>query len=307
MEKMVQIRYIERSTGEELVEKVYGAKALELFYGEGLAPAFLSKALLPLVAGFPFSSKMYGFFQKTAKSRGKIQPFIDAYQIDSSEFADPVQSFGSFNDFFIRKLKPSCRPIDPSSKKAVLPADGRYLVYPNLEEVDGFFVKGQKFSLSKFLESPILARRFCDGAMVIARLCPTDYHRFHFPCSGKASRAKLIQGPLYSVNPIALMKNLSILWQNKRFLTEIDSEEFGTVLSVEIGATAVGSIRQTYQVDHPFLKGEEKGYFEFGGSCVVLLFEKGKIQFDEDLIDNSRRFLETRANFGESLGRVISR
>ncbi|MBS0624549.1 MAG: phosphatidylserine decarboxylase [Verrucomicrobia bacterium] len=294
------IRYIERKTGEELTEKVYGQKALEFAYGEGL----LSKILLPLTCRLSFSSKLYSYFQKSPKSRGKVRPFIETYGVDEKEFADRVETFGSFNEFFVRKLKSSCRPIEPNLKRAVLPADARYLVYPDLEKVDGFYIKGQKFSLSRFLDSPILARRFYNGSMVIARLCPSDYHRFHFPCDGVPSKPKRIDGPLFSVNPIALRKNLSILWQNKRFVTEIDSEEFGTVLYVEVGATMVGSVQQTFSPNHPVRKGDEKGYFQFGGSCVVLLFEKGKIQFDGDLIENSNRFIETRANYGESLGRA---
>ena len=303
---MKELRYVERSTGEELVEKVYGAKALELIYGEGLAPRFFAKTLLPCIARLPFASQIYGYFQKISRSRAKIRPFIEKYKINEQEFADPVHSFFSFNDFFIRKLKSSCRPIDPDPKQAVFPADGRYLVYPDLRHVEGFFVKGQQFSLADFLRDPILTRRFCDGAMVIARLCPTDYHRFHFPCDGNVLSTKRINGPLFSVNPIALRKNLSILWENKRFITEMESDVFGSLLFIEIGATAVGSVRQTFSSDTPVRKGDEKGYFEFGGSCVILLFEKNRIQFDGDLIRNSHRLIETRANFGQSLGRAIS-
>lgn len=144
---MSQIHYIERATGEEKVEKVYGGKALGLLYGEGWLSRLLSCTLLQLLARVHFCSLFFGFLQKTAKSRAKIRPFIEAYGIDEKEFEDRVESFGSFNDFFIRKLKPSCRPIEPNSKRAVLPADGRYLVHPDLRKVDGFYVKNQGFSL----------------------------------------------------------------------------------------------------------------------------------------------------------------
>lgn len=294
------IHYIERTTKEECVEQVYGEKAVRLFYGDGLFSAILSKSLRPTLAWL--FSKVYGYLQTLPASRKKILPFLETYGVDETEFAEPVDSFRSFNDFFIRKLKSSCRPIDPRPHQAALPADGRYLVYPDLGQVHGFFIKGQKFSLDSFLDSPILARRFSEGSMVIARLCPTDYHRFHFPCDGVPSKPRLINGPLFSVNPMALRKRLSILWENKRLITEIETGPFGVVLMVEIGATAVGSIHQTYTPDQPVKKGEEKGCFSFGGSCIVLLFEKGRIQFDQDLIDNSCRYLETRANFGTSLG-----
>ncbi len=300
---MQKIRYIERSTSRECIEQVYGEKAVRLVYGDGIFSRFLFKCILPFVDGV--FSKVYGYLQKTAWSRKKIRPFINAYQIDESEFTSPTDSFGSFNDFFIRKLKPACRPIASDPNKAVLPADARYLAYQNVSEVPGFFIKGQTFSLETLLNNPALARRYAEGSMVIARLCPTDYHRFHFPCHGVASKPHLINGPLYSVNPMALSKNLSILWENKRFVTEIDSPEFGTVLYVEIGATAVGSVHQTYAFDQAIQKGQEKGYFSFGGSCLVLLFEKGRIQLDADLLSNSRRYLETYAHFGESLGALV--
>lgn len=305
MRNMPKIHYIERSTGEERVEKVYGAKALEFMYGEGWTPRILSKVLLPCLAKSSFFSSLYGILQKSPFSRKKVRPFIESYHIDEAEFADPVDSFRSFNDFFIRKLNPSSRPIDSRPNQAVLPADGRYLVYPNVDEAQGFFVKGQKFCLSTFLQNPVLARRFAGGSMVIARLCPTDYHRFHFPCEAIADRPKLINGFLFSVNPIALRKNLSILWENKRFVTEMDTTYFGTVLYVEVGATAVGSVKQTFSFGKKVEKGEEKGYFSFGGSCVILLFEKNRIQFDADLIANSEKLLETRALFGQSLGKAI--
>jgi phosphatidylserine decarboxylase len=233
--------------------------------------------------------------QKRPRSAKKVHPFIEAYGVDPTEFAE--KHFNSFNDFFIRKLIPSSRPI--VADRVALPADARYLVY---QEIDQFEVKGKEFNLEEFLQDPVLARRYSDGSMVIARLCPSDYHRFHFPCDGTPSEARLINGPLYSVNPIALKKRISILSENKRMVTEIESTKLGTILYVEIGATSVGSIHQTYTPGEPVKKGDEKGYFEFGGSCLVLIFENGRILFDEDLVQNTKRGLETKANFGQSLG-----
>ena len=138
--------------------------------------------------------------------------------------------------------------------------------------------------------------------MVIARLCPTDYHRFHFPVSGLPQNSQPIEGPLFSVNSLALSQRFSTLWENKRAMTQIESEEFGSVCMVEIGATCVGTIHQTFCPNRPVNKGDEKGYFSFGGSCVILLFEKGRIRFDADLVANSRQNLETRCLFGTSIG-----
>ena len=294
------IQYIDRKTNTLCEEKIYGEKPLLLLYGDSFFSKIFSYTLLPLLAYLPFFSNFYGFLQKRPASRAKIEPFIQTYAIDRAEFL--TEDFRSFNDFFIRKLKPSCRPIHSDPNIASMPADGRYLVYPRF---DRFLAKGQEFTLASFLNDPVYARRFETGSMLIARLCPVDYHRFHFPCDGVPCKPRLINGPLYSVSPIALRKRISILSENKRVVTEIDTPRFGTILYVEIGATAVGTIQQTFSPDQPVKKGDEKGYFEFGGSCLVLLFEENRIAFDADLVENTNKGLETLCRFGESLGRAL--
>ncbi len=297
----MEVEYVDRETGKVEVEKIYGRWALSLFYGESIGARIFSFFFLPLLARIPWISAWYGYLQKRPSSVRKIEPFISAFHVDASEFER--QDFQSFNDFFIRKLRPERRPIDPDPNRAVLPADGRYFVFPDLSRTNAFYVKGQEFDLASFLRETALAHRLGSGSMVIARLCPTDYHRFHFPCEGVADLARPIEGSLFSVNPIALRKKLNILWENKRMITEVETDRFGTVIFVEVGATCVGSIHQTYVGGHRVRKGEEKGYFSFGGSCIVLLFEKGQIEFDADLVRNSENGLETKALFGSSLGR----
>ena len=301
---MDDIRYFERETGEICTEQIYGRWALSLLYGSSTGARIFAALCLPLLARLPFLSQLYGYLQRHPSSKKKIIPFIQLFRVDASEFADPVSSFQSFNEFFIRKLKPECRPIDSRSDRIVMPADGRVLIFPDLRKTEGFYVKGQQFDLPSFLQNPAYARHYQEGSMVIIRLAPTDYHRFHFPFEGIPSKAQEIGGTLYSVNPIALGKRLRILWENKRMITELSTERCGLILMVEIGATCVGTIHQTYQPDRPVEKGEEKGYFSFGGSCIVLLFEKGRVTFDQDLINNSARQVETRALFGSSLAQI---
>lgn len=296
----MDIQYIDRATGKKEVEKIYGHRALSLLYGDTLASRLFSLFFLPLLSRLPWFSKFYGYLQRRRASAKKVAPFISTYGIDASEFVKT--EFSSFNDFFIRKLKRECRPILEDPKKAVMPADGRYLVFPNISQTEHFYVKGQRFDLNQFLMNSAYGNRYATGSMVIARLCPTDYHRFHFPVDGISSPSKLIEGPLFSVNPMALRKKLSILWENKRMSTEIDTGLFGTILYVEVGATCVGTIHQTFQPQGEVRKGDEKGYFSFGGSCIVLLFEEGRISFDQDLIENSAKGFETKANMGQSLG-----
>ncbi len=297
----MEITYIDRKTGLKAAEKVYGHRSLAFLYGDGNPlQRGLATILLTLFSCFPLFSRLYGFFQKLPYSRHKVKPFINYYGIDEGEFQ--TRHFASFNDFFTRKLRKECRPIETAPHRLAMPADGRYLVYP---QIGSFSIKGQQFDLAAFLQNPTLTRRFQNGSMAIVRLCPIDYHRFHFPCDAVPGAPHLINGFLYSVNPIALKKRLAILSENKRVVTELKTD-FGKILYVEIGATAVGSIHQTFIPHQPIRKGDEKGYFEFGGSCLVLLFEKGHVQFDQDLIANSQLGLETLGRFGQGFATLSS-
>lgn len=297
-----EIIYIDRATKKKNREKIYGYFFLELLYGDSRISRMFSCIFLSCIACISLFSKLYGLFQKSYLSRCKIKPFIRKFHIDVSEFLYPIDSFKSFNDFFIRRLKPSVRPIAKGDKIAVLPADGRYLVFDDISTCDGFLVKGKKFSLNALLLDKDLAEQYRNAAMVIARLCPTDYHRFHFPCECVPGAARLINGPLFSVNPIALKKNIDFISENKRLVTKLKTTHFGEVLFIEVGATNVGSIHQTYSPGFPCAKGDEKGFFSFGGSCIILLFEQGRIIFDADLLEASSQKVETLALFGQSLG-----
>jgi len=300
---MSHITYINRESGQKEREKVYGEIFLKFLYQSPACVKILSYLILPLFARVKFLSYLYGACQKWGLSKRKIKPFIKAYGIDTTEFLDPVDSFRSFNDFFIRELRSECRPIVDNPSIATLPADGRYLVYPTISSNHSFTVKGQNFDMQTLLKSEALAKEYEGGAMAIARLCPVDYHRFHFPCDGAPSTPQKINGPLYSVNPIALAKNINYLAENKREITFIESDHFGKVAFIEVGATYVGTIRQTFDPSKPCKKGDEKGYFEFGGSCIILLFQKGTITFDDDLIAATGQGFETLGLMGQSLGR----
>lgn len=299
---MEPITYINRETGLQEVEKVYGEKALRFLYGNTLFSRWFGAPLVFLLSKIPFFSAAYGALQKSSYSQKKIKPFIDEFEVDPSDFLEEVGEFKTFNDFFIRKLKPEARPIVPGPNIAIIPADGRYLFYPHIEESDGFVVKGKKFQLSDLLEDVILASKYAQGTMVMARLCPSDYHRFHFPCDCIPGESKFINGWLYSVNPIAIKRDVTIFTQNKRTLCELKTKDFGDVLYLEIGATNVGTIHETYTPFLPHPKGSEKGYFSFGGSSLILLFEPGKLVLDSDLTAHPHQ--EIRCLMGQSMGRA---
>lgn len=291
---------VDRKTKRRKVEKIYGKAVLSFLYKGNP----LSSALLTLIAKTPLLSSFYGVLQNTSFSKKKIIPFIKEFEVDATEFEKKINEFRSFNDFFTRKLRASTRPLAEGEEVAIIPADGRFLCYESLAHLETFFVKGRFFSLEKLLQDKALASHFSKGSMLIGRLAPPDYHRFHFPCAARPFAPRPLNGPLFSVNPLALRSNLSILTENKRTLTELKTDCFGTILFIEIGATCVGAIHQSFTPHKYYQKGCEKGFFSFGGSSIILLFERGKITFDDDLIQTSKKGLEMRCLMGQSLGKV---
>jgi phosphatidylserine decarboxylase len=183
----------------------------------------------------------------------------------------------------------------------VFPADGRHLGIANVSNTEGFYVKGQRLDLGQLLGDPELAREFTGGSLVLSRLCPVDYHRFHFPVAGTAGNPRLLGRWLYSVSPIALRQNLAYLCANKRSLSLIDSPDFGRVATLEVGATNVGSWQYTHPPGAPILKGQEKGFFLFGGSLTITLFAPGRVQLADDLLHHSRLHRELYQRVGETM------
>ena len=295
------VRYFDRYDRTMKTEKVYGERWLRFAYGN---PA--GRLAVGLLASRRIFSWYYGRRMNDPKSEMLIYKFIADYEVDAMEFAKSAFAFKTFNEFFHRALKPEVRPIDPDPAAAVLPADGRHLAFADVDAADGFYVKGAKFTVAQLLGDPGLAERFVAGSMLISRLCPSDYHRFHFPVSGVPSEARLISGRLFSVNPIALRTRILYLVRNKRFVTLIESPEFGTVAMVEVGATNVGSITQGFIPGQPAGKGDEKGMFAFGGSCVITLFERNRIRFADDIIRHSADCIETYARMGDRLGLAVA-
>lgn len=296
---MEPIHYFNRYTDSIESEAIYGEGFLRWAYGNPLG-----RLSVELVAKRWFFSHWYGWRMNQPKSRTRIKPFIEDYGLDAAEFAKPVQAFTSFNDFFSRQLKPSARPMDPLLQAIVFPADGRHLGFPNLSQIKTVFTKNQHFNLVELFQSQSQADRYAEGTAVLSRLCPTDYHRFHFPTAGIPSAASLIDGPLYSVSPLALRRRLAYLWRNKRMITELATESAGTITIVEFGATNVGSIHQTFSSNQEVDKGEEKGYFAFGGSATMTFFEPGKVLLAPDLVEQSQEGRELYARMGDTMASV---
>ena len=289
-----KIRYIERKTGEIKIEKVMGEGALKFLYYNPLGSLFLN-----LLVKRKFLSAYYGKKMNTPKSKEKIENFVKEMNIDMNDYARSIDEYKSFNDFFYRELKEGARKVEKEDDVLVSPADGKILAYNNLTEKDKFFIKGSEFTLEEFFMDKELAKKFEGGAFVIVRLAPADYHRFHFPTDGRISETKRIEGYYYSVSTHAIKKNFRIFCENKREFSILATQRFGDIAMIDVGATMVGSIVQTYTANSDVKKGDEKGYFLFGGSTCILVFEKNKIEIDEDIIKNTQNKIETRIYMGE--------
>jgi len=287
------IRFADRESSLINTEKVAGEKWLVWLYNNPMGEA----TLWSLVKRKGVSS-IYGKMMESPGSVKKIQPFVEEFAIDLS--IAQKQHFSSFNDFFTRKLKKNVRPLDTTSTVLVSPSDGKILAWADISITD-FLIKGYRFNVTSFLNNPGMAEKYMNGSMIVIRLAPNDYHRFHFPVSGHIMAVDKIDGDYYSVNPMALRKMAEIFCLNKREYTIISSPIYGELVMVEVGATMVGSIVQTYTGNHA-IKGAEKGYFKFGGSTVILLFKKGRISIDQDLLNNTMVGLETKIKMGERIG-----
>jgi len=235
----------------------------------------------------------------------EIDPFLKFHGLNVDEILDPLDSFKNFNEFFYRKLKSSARPIaSPNDPKvAVSPADCRLNVFPTVNEATKLWVKGKNFTMATLIQDEQLVKDFTGGSMVIARLAPQDYHRFHCPVTGVLKALRPFEGAYYTVNPIAINETVDVYTENKRVRTVISSPEFGDVIYVAVGATMVGSIVFTSKEGDKLKKGDEVGYFAFGGSTVLLFFKQGAIDYDQDLLVNSSKPIETLVKMGNALGK----
>lgn len=296
MVKNRPIIVIDRETGNEFEEVVLGEKYIRWAYQDSK-----SKAIERLLFRSSIVSKIMGAWYDSPLSKPKVETAINELGIDEAEFLESKETFRTFNDFFIRQLKPETRPYSKDEKDIVSPADGRVLVFPKLHGDTFVPIKGFPFSIHKLL--PKISERYVNGALAIVRLCPADYHRFHFPCAGKIIGGKNIDGALHSVNPIALGSGFDVFGENKRSYTLIESEHAGVVCFMEVGAFGVGSIINTNS-STTVEKMDEKGFFKFGGSTIILIFEEGQIVFSQDLVENSASGKETLVKVGQTMAEV---
>ncbi|KAL0365108.1 UNVERIFIED_CONTAM: Phosphatidylserine decarboxylase proenzyme 2 [Sesamum angustifolium] len=296
---------------KRLVEEIIDSKiilSMRAIYQSKVGLGLMDKGAKELLQSI---SEKQGRKMECAESVKNIPDFINMFkdQINLSEIKYPLEHFKTFNEFFIRELKPGARPITSieCDDVAVCAADSRLTAFETASDAMRFWIKGRKFSIRGLLGTEVSSSAFIDG-LVIFRLAPQDYHRFHVPVSGTIEKFVDIPGCLYTVNPIAVnSKYCNVFTENKRVVSLISTKEFGKVAFVAIGATMVGSITFSKKEGDYVKKGDEFGYFSFGGSTVICVFEKDTIKIDDDLLENSSRSLETLVSVGMKLGVSIKK
>lgn len=280
-------------------EQVPGEKFLNLIYGRPwgrkTAHWIWSRILFSRFYGWPLHQRF---------SRKQIDHFISQHNIDMSEVEVPDQGFQSFNDFFIRRLKPGARPIPADPKALISPADSRLKVFP-LNHGTVLNIKGNILTLSKLLGNEGVTDLFANGLCLQFRLAPRDYHRFGHIEDGIQGRIHPVGGRLYSVSPIALRHMPAIWGDNYRHWCFVQTHALGTILHIEVGATVVGSVIQHQPRGGYCRRGQEKGYFQMGGSTVLIVLPPGRVRIDDDIMHYAKQDIETIVRYGETIGRHL--
>jgi phosphatidylserine decarboxylase len=233
--------------------------------------------------------------------------FIDKYSIDMSIYERTnYEDYVSVNDWFTRPLAANVRPIAMPNNDSVIvsPADARLMCFDNVDPDSRFWIKGEDFNIEDLIGSESYKPAFENAQLSIVRLSPQDYHRFHVPASGTITRIQQIKGGLHSVNADGMTSGNYAIY-NTRTVVMIQTENYGEIAYVPIGATCVGSIVLLVEEGDTVTKGDELGYFQFGGSTVAMVFEEGSVQFEEDIMLHSKDLVESLTTVNSRLATFL--
>ena len=268
-----------------------GGRLLNIMYGTAFGRAALG------VLTKPFVSNIAGALMDSALSRVFIGGFVKKNGIDVASFEE--RRYRSFNDFFTRRIKSGKRAVDTNADHLISPCDCKLTVYP-IEPDSTFEIKGTVYTLDSLLRDGDLAQQYCGGTLLIFRLTVGDYHRYCYIDGGEKSDNVHIDGVYHTVNPIAC-ERYPIYKENTREYCTIDSQAFGRIVMMEVGALMVGRIVNHHRAK-TVRRGEEKGMFEFGGSTIVAALQKDKVIIDRDILENTANGFETIVKYGEKIG-----
>ena len=242
-------------------------------------------------------SKASGKFLDSPMSKPLIKPFVRKNHIPLEDYY--ADDFHSFNDCFTRKIREPLRPIDPAPEAFIAPCDGLLSVYP-VQGDTVLPVKQSRYTLPDLLGGDKLAARYRDGLCLVFRMCVDHYHRYCYVDSGSKGDNHFLPGKLHTVRPVALAAG-PVFTQNCREYTVLNTDGFGPVTQVEVGAMLVGKIRN-HQGAGPIVRGQEKGMFLYGGSTIILLVEKDRVSLPQSLLDAARRGEEVPVRMGQRIG-----
>ncbi|SKB83040.1 phosphatidylserine decarboxylase [Lachnospiraceae bacterium] len=282
------MQYFDRKKGQLFEEQEYGKEALEFLYN-----TVPGRILLKLFIARPIFSRIRARYYKSQKSVHEIVPFIEKYHVDMTGYS--LDSFRTFNDFFTRKRRITDNSDDG---ELVSIADSRLSVYEITDDLK-LGIKNTVYTLDDILQDKELSDKYRGGTCLVFRLCVDDYHRFHFIDEGRVISRYRIEGMLHTVRSIS--EKYHVYSSNTREVTVMDTEHFGQVTEIDVGALLVGCIRN--RKVSSFHKLMEKGYFEYGGSTIVMLLQKG-VEIDPDIIGLSKKEIECKVRIGEKIGRV---
>lgn len=252
--------------------------------------------LKPLVKS-KFISALTGKFMDSSISKFMIKPFIKSHNIKMEEYI--TKKYNSFNDFFIRNIKKEARLINGNKNALIAPCDSKLTCYKITKDLK-FNVKNSTYSVSSLINDENVANAFIGGYALVFRLSPEDYHHYLFCDDGIIINNYKIDGKYHSVNPI-VYDNYKVFRENTRECTLVKTNNFKNIMYVEVGALLVGKICNIKK-QGKFKKGEEKGYFMYGGSTVILLIQKDALLIDDEIIKNSSKNIETYVKCGEKIG-----
>ncbi len=267
----------------------YGGNYLEKLYNTWYGRVLSKFILLPVFSSMATSK------DRRRSSAKKITPFVEKYNINMSDFED--REYESFSDFFTRSIKPGKRPVDGEVNAVISPADSKVLCYDINDDLK-FTVKGSVYTPDEITGNCTDVSSFAGGKALVFRLSMDDYHHYCFIDSGRVLSSNEIKGKLHTVSSIS--SKYKIYKENHRIVNVLDTDHFGKVIYIEVGALLVGRIKNNGALQ--FEKGQEKGYFEQGGSTIVLFFEKDKIKVDGDILEMSGNGIETKVKMGERIG-----
>jgi len=269
-------------------------KLLSTLYGSVWGRLLLKPLTCPIL------SRTAGRLLSTRVSCLLIAPFVRKNHIDMSLFE--AETYASYNEFFSRRIRPEKRPVEPDPQRLISPCDSKLTALPVTAE-GHFTIKDTPYTLASLLKNEALAAEYAGGQLLIFRLTVDDYHRYCFASDGEKGEAVVIPGILHTVNPIA-NDYYPIYKENAREYCVVKTKEFGNMLVMEVGALLVGKI-VNHAVQPQVRRGQEKGYFRFGGSTVVMVLQPGTAQIDADILANSREGYETVVKYGEAIGTAI--